>query len=307
MIKNINYDNYDLEDIYSAIIENMQDGAYFVDQNRNIMFWNSAAERITGYSKDEIIGKSCPESRLNHIDEDGKPLCQVGCPLFATNIDGKQRRERVFVRHKEGHRIPIRVNIFPIRKDNEIIGSIEIFTQDSPTKYDDQLIEHLSGIAMHDGLTKLPNRRYLESFLNYKINQFTRFRQNFALLFVDIDNFSTFNNTYGHEAGDLVLINIANTILRDTGKENLFGRWGGEEFVGIFTIGAEYEASIQADRFRKLVENIEINYNDTPLHVTVSIGVTTPRNDDTIDSIVERADKLMYESKKLGKNRVSSD
>ena len=307
MSQTINYDTYNLEDIYSAIIENMQDGAYFVDQNRNILFWNSAAERITGYRKEEIIGKSCPESHLNHIDEEGKPLCQVGCPLFATNIDGKQRRERVFVRHKDGHRLPIRVNIFPIRKNDEIVGSIEIFTQDSPTKYDDQLIEHLSGIAMHDDLTKLPNRRYLESFLSYKLNQYTHFRQNFALIFVDIDNFSTFNNTYGHDAGDLVLTNIANTILKDTAKDDMIGRWGGEEFVGIYTIGAEYEAPIKAEKFRKLVEKIEINYGDTPLHVTVSVGVTMPRDNDTIDSIVERADKLMYESKKSGKNKVTSD
>ena len=299
--------SYDLLDIYSAIIENMQDGAYFVDQNRKILFWNSAAEKITGYAKDEIIGKSCPESHLNHIDEEGKPLCQVGCPLFATNIDGKQRRERVFVRHKDGHRLPIRVNIFPIRKEDEIIGSIEIFTQDSPTKYEDQLIEHLSGIAMHDDLTKLPNRRYLESFLNYKLNQYSRFNQLFAVLFADIDNFSDFNNTYGHDAGDLVLTNIANTILKDTKKDDMIGRWGGEEIVGVITIDNEYEASIKADNFRKLVENIEINYEGKPLHVTVSVGVTVVKMDDTIESIVDRADHLMYQSKHAGKNRVSAD
>ncbi len=306
-MENINYDNYDLEDIYSAIIENMQDGAYFVDQNRKILFWNSAAERITGYRKDEIIGKSCPESHLNHIDEEGKPLCQVGCPLFATNIDGKQRRERVFVRHKDGHRLPIRVNIFPIKKENEIIGSIEIFTQDSPTKYEDQLIEHLSGIAMHDGLTKLPNRRYLESFLNYKLNQFNRFHQQFALLFADIDNFSDFNNNYGHDVGDLVLTNIAQSLSQDLNKDDLVGRWGGEEFVGIYTISNDYEASIRADKFRQLVQNTEINYGDEQLNVTVSVGVTIAKADDNIESIIDRADHLMYKSKNAGKNRVSAD
>lgn len=307
MSESTKYKNYDLEDIYSAIIENMQDGAYFVDKNREILFWNSAAEKITGYTKDEIIGKACPESNLNHIDEEGKPLCQIGCPLFATNIDGKQRRERVFVRHKDGHRLPIRVNIFPIRKDNEIIGSIEIFTQDSPTKYDDQLIEHLSGIAMHDDLTKLPNRRYLESFLSYKLNQYRHFHQNFAVLFADIDDFSVFNDTYGHDAGDLVLTNIAHSLLKDTKKDDLVGRWGGEELVGIYTISNEYEASIKAERFRQLVQSTDINYNGTSLHVTVSVGVTNAKVDDTIESIIERADHLMYSSKNNGKNRVSAD
>ncbi|MBR2067099.1 MAG: GGDEF domain-containing protein [Solobacterium sp.] len=298
---------FELETIYKAIIDNMQDGAYFVDKNRKILFWNKAAETITGYHADEIIGKDCPSSNLSHIDENGTPLCQVGCPLFATNIDGKQRRERVFVRHKDGHRIPLQVNIFPIQQDNDIIGSIEIFTQDSPTKYDDELIEHLSGIAMHDALTKLPNRRYLESFINFKLAQLKRFRQNFAVVFADIDNFSTFNNTYGHEAGDAVLTNIANTFMKNTKKDDMIGRWGGEEFVGVFTLHNENEATIVGEKLRLAVQATEINFNDTTLNVTVSVCVTVAKFDDTIETLVERADLNMYQSKKNGKNRVTAD
>ena len=301
------YANMNLEDIYVAIISNMQDGAYFVDQNRRILFWNASAERITGYTKEEIIGKECPESNLHHIDEEGRPLCQVGCPLFATNIDGKQRQERVFVRHKDGHRIPIRVNIFPIRNGDEILGSIELFTQDSPTKYDDVLIAKLSGMAMHDDLTRLPNRRYLESFLGYKLSQFDHFGQSFAVVFADIDNFSAFNNTYGHEAGDAVLQNIAKTFQKNLRKDDLIGRWGGEEFVAIFTIENEYEGTILADKMRAMIENTEIDYNGETLHVTLSVGVTCVKMGDTAESIVDRADHLMYESKAKGKNRTTSD
>lgn len=310
-MENINtadlYGEMNPEDIYMAIISNMQDGAYFVDQNRKILFWNAAAERITGYSKEEIIGKDCPSSNLNHIDENGRPLCQVGCPLFATNIDGKQRQERVFVRHKDGHRIPLRVNIFPIREGDEILGSIELFTQDSPAKYDDILITKLSGMAMHDDLTGLPNRRYLESFLNYKLSQFKHFGQAFAVVFADIDNFSDFNNNFGHEAGDAVLQNIASTLKRDLRRDDLIGRWGGEEFVGILTVSNDYEGTILADKLRAVIEKTEINYGSKPLHVTISVGVTTVKMEDTAGSIVDRADRLMYESKTRGKNRVTSD
>ena len=298
--------NMNLEDIYIAIISNMQDGAYFVDKNRMILFWNDAAEKITGYTKDEVVGKKCPESGLNHIDEEGRPLCHVGCPLFATNIDGKQRHERVFVRHKDGHRIPIRVNIFPIVNNGEIMGSIELFTQDSPTKYDDVLITKLSGMAMHDELTKLPNRRYLESFLNYKLSQYKHFGQKFAVLFADIDNFSTFNNNYGHDAGDAVLKNIAATMRKNMKKDDLIGRWGGEEFVGIFTISNEYEGTIIAEKLRAVIEQTEINCEGENLHVTLSVGVTSVKMDDTAESIVARADHLMYESKSKGKQRITS-
>lgn len=117
----------EMEKLYLNIINNLNDGVYFVDNERKIQFWNKGAEMITGYTSEEIIGKPCAETKLSHIDEHGRPLCIVGCPLFATIIDGVQRIENVFVRHKEGHRIPITVNITPIYENGEIVGAIEVF------------------------------------------------------------------------------------------------------------------------------------------------------------------------------------
>ena len=179
----------EMEELYLTIINNLRDGVYFVNLDREIIFWNRAAEEITGYTAEEIVGSHCQDSLLNHIDEEGRPLCIMGCPLFATIIDGKQRQERVFVRHKNGYRLPIHVNIFPMKKDGELVGAIEIFTKNSPTVYEDSLVEHLSGIAMNDALTTLPNRRYLESFLSYKFDEFKRFGRKLAVLFADIDDF----------------------------------------------------------------------------------------------------------------------
>ena len=294
-----------MEELYLTIINNLCDGVYFVNLDRTITFWNKAAENITGYTAEEMIGKSCQLSRLSHIDETGQPLCITSCPLFATIVDGKQRRARVFVRHKNGHRLPIIVNIFPIKKDGEIIGAIEIFTQNSPVVYEDNLIENLSGIAMHDALTELPNRRYLESFLNYKFEDFKRFGKMFAILFADIDNFRVFNNNYGHETGDLILKNIAASIKNSMRRDDLVGRWGGEEMLGVYSIHNPNDIPLIGEKFRRLVANTEIHHKDSVLSVSVSVGITVIREDDTVNSVVERADKFMYQSKKDGKNRVN--
>jgi len=293
------------EELYLNIINNLCDGVYFVNTERTIEFWNKAAEEITGYKAEEIVGRQCQDNLLNHIDTDGRPLCTLGCPLFATIIDGQQRKETVYLRHKKGHRIPILVNIFPVRENGEITGAIEVFTQNSPIVYEDDLVEHLSGIAMHDGLTKLPNRRYLESFMDYKLSEYKRFDKAFAVLFADIDNFSTFNNDYGHDIGDLVLTNIAESLMHNVRKNDLVGRWGGEEFVGIYSINKSYEASIIAEKFRLLIANTNVIVGDQTLHVSASVGITTVRPDDTTASLVERADQNMYKSKKNGRNRVT--
>ena len=73
------------EELYLSILDNIQDGVYYVDIHRKIKFWNKGAEQITGYQADEMLGLECPESKLNHIDEFGNHLCVTGCPLFATN------------------------------------------------------------------------------------------------------------------------------------------------------------------------------------------------------------------------------
>ena len=293
--------------VYKTIVENMPDGAYYVDTDRVIQYWNHAAEQMTGYKREEIIGKNCQATGLNHIDEKGRPLCSLGCPLFATNVDGKERHERVYVRHKDGHRFPIMVNIYPIIQDHEILGSIEIFTQDSPVKYDDNLVEKLSNVAMHDELTKLPNRIYLESFLEYKIHQLNKFGKNYCVVFADIDHFRDFNNNYGHDVGDLVLINIAKTLKHSMRKNDLVGRWGGEEFVGVFEIDKSYEVPIIAEKMRRAVEATDIAYKDSSLSVTISVGATQVTRKDTAEDVIKRADTNMYISKTGGRNRVTTD
>lgn len=295
------------EQQYLNIINNLSDGVYLVDLKRKINFWNKAAEEITGYTSEEVVGRNCEDNLLNHIDSEGRPLCLVGCPLYATMIDEKQRKEEVFLRHKKGHRIPIFVNIFPIYEDNKVVGAAEIFTPHSPVTYKDDLVEKLSNMAMKDALTEIPNRKYLESFLDYKLNEYKRFNSSFAVLFLDIDNFRDFNNTYGHDVGDLVLKNVAKSCQKHTRKSDMFGRWGGEEFVGIYAIKEDYEASIIAEKVRMLIENTEIMNGETRLSVTASIGITVNKQDDNQETIVERADHLMYDSKEKGKNCVSVD
>lgn len=298
----------DLEKLYLSILNHIQDGVYFVDIDRKIKFWNKAAEQITGFTAEEVVGLECPQTKLKHIDEFGNHLCASGCPLFATNVDGVVRTEKVFVRHKEGYRIPLITTIYPIRENGKIIGSVEVFTRNSPKVYEDNLIENLSKKAMQDSLTNLPNRSYLESFLSYKLSEYQRFEQKFALLFADIDHFRVFNNTYGHDVGDIVLKDIAKGISQIVKKNDMFGRWGGEEFVGIFSINRSYEASVIAERIRRLVENTVITTpNGQELEVTISVGVTTVRQGDSLNDVVKRADQLMYQSKNNGRNQVTSD
>lgn len=295
--------------VFSSVLDNLQDGVYVVSPDRRIIYWNKAAETITGYAADEIVGKFCHENLLRHVDEKGTPLCVVGCPLFQTLGDGETRRGEVFLRHKEGYRLPIITQFLPItdQETGKVEGALEIFTLASPQSYESGIFERLENRSMYDSLTQLPNRHYVESELGYRLEQLRRFKKTFCILFIDIDNFRSFNNTYGHAAGDKVLTAISESIRHGLRQGDLFGRWGGEEFIGVFEYKTEEELSRLAERVRALVLNTQIKWEDNDLSVTISGGLSCGRKEDTIETLVARADALMYRSKDNGKDQITLD
>lgn len=292
---------------FERIVENLHDGLYFVDKNRVITYWNKAAERITGFSADEVVGRACHESILTHIDEAGNCLCLEGCPLKATIEDKCPRSTRVFLHHKDGHRVPVSVRATVLTDENgEVIGGVEVFTDVSSLEANEHRVKELEKLALLDNLTQLANRNYIEKELESRFQEKDRMGVPFGILVIDIDYFKNFNDTYGHDVGDKVLKYVANTLVGNARPFDLYGRWGGEEFIGIMRNVSIKELEAISERVRTLVENAYIVHNDEKLHVTVSIGTTAARVDDDAKSLFKRADTLMYQSKNEGRNRVTA-
>lgn len=295
------------EKLYLEMINHLEEGVYAVDRNRRITFWNRAAEIITGYKREEVLGKSCGENLLSHMNEDGAALCGLKCPLRAAMRERGQQNSELFLKHKDGHRTPVTAKAYPIAEGDEIIGAMEIFSVHSPVVYDTLLIEQLSNLAMIDPLTGLSNRRKLECFLEFRLEETKCQKAKICVIFMDIDNFGNFNNTYGHDLGDEVLKRISETVMNNIRKSDLFSRWGGEEFVGVFEIQEDFQAPLIAEKMRGLIERAEVRHGERTLFVTASLGVTVACGSDTMDSVIKRADGLMYQSKQKGKNCVTAD
>ena len=99
------------------------EGAYVVDTERTILYWNKAAEELTGYREKEVIGKHCYDNILMHVDDKGTNLCKGMCPLEGSLRDGLVRDVSVFLRHKNGHRVPVHVRAVPLQDDAGMIQS----------------------------------------------------------------------------------------------------------------------------------------------------------------------------------------
>ena len=292
---------------YNILLDHIEDGVYFVDKYRRIMLWNKGAEKISGYTSEEIVGRFCQDNILNHIDREGRPLCIVGCPLFDTLGDGEIRKAEVFLRHKKGHRVPVMAKIVPVYEDDEIVGAVEIFSPLSLKSYEDDLIDSLSEVAMQDQLTRLYNRNYIISYLDYKIQQFERFQELFCVIFLDIDDFADFNNKYGHSVGDDVLRTVANSFKMNSRDSDVLARWGGDEFIGVFDIENPKDVRNIANKMRALVKGSEVLVDGEHVSASASFGITLPKVGDSVASIIDRADRLMYVSKQTGKNKIEID
>ena len=295
---------------HKTLTENLNQGVYFLDKDKKIIYWNQTAERITGYKAEEIIGKSCSDGILMHINEDGKNLCNDCnlCPVAIVINSGEVYDGELYIRHKDGYRILVHTNVFPVRNDGkEIIGAIEIFYDDSERNELKLRIQELEKMALLDSLTKIANRRFIEMQLSSRINEFKRFGWQFGIMFIDIDLFKLVNDRYGHEVGDRVLKMVANTLVENSRSFDLVGRWGGEEFIVIVPNVNETQLYTIAHKFKNLIALSNLKINSDIISVTVSIGVTLSRQKDTLKSIIKRADKLMYQSKKNGRNKVTAD
>lgn len=294
------------KDTIESIIENLHDGLYLVDDNRVITYWNKAAELISGYSADEVIGRSCADNILTHIDKDGRNLCKGDCPLAATIADGEPREAEVYMHHKNGSRVPVSVRVSAVTdRDGRKIGGAELFTDISNQAVNELRMRELEKLALLDNLTQLANRNYIEKELRSRFEEQKRFHVPFGIFFIDIDHFKKFNDTYGHDVGDKVLRFVADTFVANARPFDLYGRWGGEEFIGIIRNITGTDLEMLGNRVRILVENTYLVQEDQELRVTVSMGATLVHEDDSIDTLVKRADMLLYKSKEAGRNRLT--
>jgi len=202
-------------DLYKDLLNEISDGIYCLDKDRRITYWNKAAERISGYSSQEVLGTCCAEDLLMHVNENGESLCRSDlCPAAKSiQLGCEQTINQVFLHHKGGQRIPVRILTRPLfDEDGSVRGAVEIFRELLSNEQYEEQIRRLRDLALIDPLTNVGNRRYGEAQLESCLNETKRYQWKFGVLFCDIDHFKQVNDSYGHDVGDAVLQMVANTL-----------------------------------------------------------------------------------------------
>lgn len=158
--------------------------------------------------------------------------------------------------------------------------------------------QKMRDLAQKDGLTHIYNRQYFEQLAYVEFSKAKRFRNDLCITMIDIDKFKKINDTYGHYAGDLVLKEVAKTINESIREFDIFGRFGGDEFILLMSNTHYAEAALIIQRLKDILENLEINYNDKVIHVSASFGLYQMHEEDALERVIIEADKKLYEIKR---------
>ena len=250
---------------------------------------------ISGYKKDELIGKS------HNIVRHPNTPASFYKEMWNTLLSKKEWRGEIRNLAKNGDIYWTYAIITPILKNNQIIGFTSIKSNITNKK-------HIEELSITDELTKIYNRRFFNIKIEEEINRAKRDKKELCLIILDIDFFKQYNDTYGHQEGDIVIKSVANVLKRKTNRADDFAfRVGGEEFVIITHIEKDkvlnYANSIKDD-----IENLKIEHsgNKASKYVTISLGVVC-KNAIEINSseeLYKQADINLYEAKRSGRNCV---
>jgi len=285
-----------------AILEHIQDGIVACNARGELSIVNRAGRRLHGIEDKDIDTDQWAEHyRLFHADG-LSPLQPQDIPLVKALSGQTLRNEEMVIVSADGKRHDVRASGQAMYDDhgNKLgaVVSLHDITDINRTR------EQLRFMAYHDQLTGLPNRRLFHDLLDQCLRRAQRNREKVAVLFLDLDNFKTVNDCYGHEAGDQLLVQLA-TILRLCLRDSdILCRWGGDEFViALGQLSEKEDASKVAEKLcQAVVNHMERHFGEC--QVSTSIGISLfPEHAAVADNLIRTADQAMYTAKQQGKNR----
>jgi diguanylate cyclase (GGDEF)-like protein/PAS domain S-box-containing protein len=282
----------------SELLDNAQDAIFVQDMQSRILYWNKGAERLFGWAAEDVLGRTTAEIFHPH---------RVGVRrAFEQVLEHGVWSGELSKNHKDGRTLIVESRSTLVRAADGTPRSILSTNTDITDRKSAE--ERIRRLAFYDTLTGLPNRFLLYENLNAALEQSSLTDDMGALLFIDLDDFKTLNDTSGHETGDLLLREVGRRLKASVRRGDSVARLGGDEFVVMLRgLGANEERARQIAKGvgRDILESLKLPYRFGAYEYlgTASIGITCfPRKPDRVDDMLKRADLAMYSAKSQGRN-----
>lgn len=280
--------------LVARVFDRAAEGVIITDANRKILTVNNSFTTVTGYARDEVIGKTPA------ILQSGKQSADFYKSMWNNLAANGWWQGEIWNRRKNGELYLewLSINVV-LDEHGEVINYIGMFSDITVIKESRQRMEFL---ATHDELTTLPNRTLFNDHLRLALARSARTGTHLALLFVDLDNFKIINDTLGHQEGDILLTEVASRLKTCVRESDSVARLGGDEFVVLLEIEQRNEAAVMAKRIQEAF-NKSFRLQDQTCFITTSIGISLfPEDAADAHVLMRHADTAMYRAKEQGKN-----
>lgn len=288
--------HFNTDNVFRSIAENSPDIISRFDKNLRHIYVNQAIAEATDLSADDFMGKDHFELGMpTELSESWREVYQK---VFQTGMEGSKEFDfptPMGVRHYISR-------VVPELDEQGNVHTILSFARDITERR--RLEQKLQVMAETDSLTGLYNRRQFIRRADREINRARRYKNEFSILLIDIDNFKNINDQFGHAAGDQALRLISEVLRQETRATDFSGRLGGDEFCHAIINAAKDEAKQLAERMCRRISQInEIENNHVQISASIGLATLSAEDSDVL-SIIKRADVLMYQAKSNGKNQV---
>ena len=279
--------------IFRTVLDSLQTGVYLVGCDGKILFWNDGAERITGYRRHDVIGRSCRENILAQCNQQHCVLCGAACPLTGTMDEGKVSQALMFFCHKQGHRVPVQVRSVAIRGPKGAVFAVaESFDEQSSLPEWENREHNLEAHGCLDAITGVMNQALIRSYLREHLTFFTEYDLPFGILSIRIEDLQQFRAAHGREAADDPLHVVAATLKHALSTSGFLGRWTEDQFLVIVPNCSGVELNQTGDNLEHSLNSSEMKWWGDLVSVNIALGRTMVQAGDTQEFLLERAQPL---------------
>lgn len=293
-------------EIYQTVLDGLETGVYIVDRNRRIRFWNGGAEQITGYLRQDVVGRFLRDHLLTTLDETKDLDSDPDDPINLVFRDGKSSILDVSILHKDGYRVPIVLRTMPIRDSHgAVVGAAESFEKNRSASDWTRRHSAIADIGCLDVVTGVAAKSYMETKLRENLTTFAELNISFGILLIQIDLLDQFRASRGPGVVPTILRIIAQSVENCLRPKDLVGCWGEHQFLAILLECREAEVFLVGERVRKMIARSEIEWWGDKFSVTSPVGGAGCRPGDELESLIARAEASLQESIENGGNRVT--
>lgn len=289
--------SFDDTEIYRSILESLTTGLVVVDTQKKIVLWSDGAERITGHARHEAIGRSCIAESLLHCDQPGCEFCNEECPVAVAMKTAHPVLSTGFLHHRAGHEVPVRTRAVPVRNQHgSIIGAVETFENLQQAANPDRGEARRQLTDCVDPITGAASHAMMLSHLRQALASFVEMQIPFGILFFRPEDLPHFRASLGPEAASSLLRVVARTVESAVWTTDLVGRWSDDQFLVILNGCREESMAVIRERSRRTLASESIEWWGERRSLPVSIGQATVEPGDTIESLIERANRSLEAS-----------